>query len=822
MLLNNDQNPDRVSNPVRVSGVVAKRFEFQKRIYYQSFEGHIKDGLKLLRAYFNQKRYVVEQFCRRWNIDFELFCRNLFLVVALHDIGKLTVEFQQNIKQGKKSHRHPHPFFALSILEKIPFDNIEGLPLPTFAILGHHTQLHKMIYNSGKIASRVTYIEDEIIDFLNHRIKVLFEELNFTPFFKYPNLHLRKWENMNQPTIFDRFILRFVRRAELGDYKVKSIFTYFFSILQLCDDYSSAHFKLYVERETPDAELLHSVITSTNDFVYDLKLDEQEFKKRLFKDLVPYVFQEELAGNASKFSFLYAPCGRGKTEAALWWAEQIRNKMNRDRIIFALPTQVTCNAMFSRLVEDDEKGYGFGENNVGLFHGKSLIALKYRLKDNSEFKYDEEEKEQEDDVDFKTYDILKDNQFKGNVFFKPITVTTIDHLAYALVHGFSQADFTCGNLQNAVIIFDEVHYYEQHTLNILMRLIQFMRKMDIPHLLMTGTAPQFFLDAIEKDYNIISDTEGIAFKPFIMTKQNDVNLLNNESVFESILKDYQADRNIFVILNQVNWAQGFYNDLKEYLEFKGIEASIVLYHSRFIHRDRVKKEKEIKQIIRNKPCILVATQVIEISLDISSDVMYTTIAPPDAIGQRAGRLNRSGKHFKNGQVYELKLFSVDNHRPYPENIIINSWNHFRDGPMTYAGIKDVCDLVYEGIRLKKDRTFREFFSRNVLFGNHHSEITFGDDEGRSFKVREDNFQQIDVVPSSVFEKAEQKVTAGKDFWAEYKVKIPAYKVHQDIQEFGQLYNFRKHPQYRVLECDFEYDYELGIQIDKFFKRTEFI
>ncbi len=64
-------------------------------------------------------------------------------------------------------------------------------------------------------------------------------------------------------------------------------------------------------------------------------------------------------------------------------------------------------------------------------------------------------------------------------FFKPITVTTIDHIIYSFVHGFNQSDFALGNLQSAVLIFDEVHYYETKTLNHLYSLFNILKMMNI-------------------------------------------------------------------------------------------------------------------------------------------------------------------------------------------------------------------------------------------------------------------------------------------------------------------------------------------------------
>lgn len=797
--------------------MLAKRVEYKNQIYFQSLIGHIEDCLKILKNYFDLKGNVIQNFCNRFQIEIEKFYQDLFLSVALHDIGKLTQQFQKNIKEGKRSHKYPHPLFGIPILLEIPFNKYENYPLPILAILAHHSQLHKSIYDGYNLSRRVTYFEQHIIDFVNKDISMLYAKIGFDRNFYLQKIKIDSFEHWTRDDIRGEFIEKYILEVK-NKFLIKSIYTYLLSILQLCDDFSSAYFNRFVERSIPDKEIIDSVITETCEFVYDIESNDAELKEILFKDFVPYKFQNKLNECNEKFIFLFASCGRGKTEAALSWAFKLKNVLHRDKIIFALPTQVTCNAMYDRLVDT----YGFGEKNVGLFHGKSLIKLKYRQKDKKEIVL-EDGFSSDEDIDYKSYDILKDDVFKGNVFFKPITVTTIDHLAYSFVHGFSQADFACGNLQNAIIIFDEVHYYEQHTLNILLRLFSILRKMEIPHLLMTGTAPEFLIKELKNNYKFIKDTEGLEFKPFIISKKKEEDILNSFEVYEAIKNDYDSKKSIFVIFNQVEWAQNFYKELKSYLKNTIDEPNIILYHSRFIHKDRVRKEKEIRKKSMQKPCILVTTQVIEISLDISCDVMFTTIAPPDAIGQRAGRINRSGKFYQNGSTYYVvKLFNVDNHQPYPDKIIEDSWKYFKEGPYSYEEIKNVCDKVYSTYELVKDKKYFDYFKKNILFGDHYKDITYGDDEGKSLKIRSDDFQQISVVPSSIYDEAEQLVSEKKAIWAEYEVKIPYYKVQNDIREHGDLYNFHKNEVNRTLECDFMYNFELGIQFNKTYKRIKII
>jgi len=785
---------------------LAKRTELDQHTYFQSLQGHISDALLILKAYIESSENILKAFCKRWELDQSRFVKNLFLAVGLHDVGKMTEEFQRNIRSGTSSSRYPHALFALPILNEIPFDlQIEGYPVPVLAVLGHHSQLYRTIYESEQIAERVSYLRSAVLHFVNNVLTQLYKQTGFDRYFEL-DIKLKDFPNLTRTQIFDNFIKAQVKRSASEPVRTKAVFTYFYALLQLCDDYSSANFRQYIEKQAPKEKLLNGVLT--DGLYYITKFDEnlESFKKRIFKGFSPYDFQQKLADSKASFAFLFAPCGRGKTEAALWWAWHIKQKRPIDRIIFALPTQVTCNAMYQRLVDD----YEFGEKNVGLFHGKSLITLKYRLQDGSWFEFAEDGEEQ----DYKSYNVLKDEVFKGNVFLKPFTVTTIDHLAYALVHGFSQADFACGNLQNAIIIFDEIHYYERHTLQVLLRIFQMLRQMQIPHLLMTGTAPEFLLKKLKKDYIVITDDKGLGFKPFFLKKETDKLFLNDDSVLQEIRQDILHKKRVFVIVNQVEWAQKIYIRLKEILRDVLPEHYMALYHSRYIHKHRVQKEKHIKTLVLHNPCLLVATQVIEISLDISCDVMYSNIAPPDAIGQRAGRLNRKGRTYHNGHQYQLRLFQVEKHMPYDDKLLQDSWHGFDEGPYSYSDIKEVCDLVYKNINIIKDPTFLRYFKDNVLFGHHHKEVTFGDDEGRALRIREDKFQQIDVVPTAVFNEAITAVEKGKAFWNEFKVKIPLYVLKKEIRMYGNPIHFHQYPSYGVLECNHYYDEEIGILFDK--------
>jgi len=756
--------------------------------YFQTLKGHTTDALKILRAYVQRNSDVISQFCERWDINKEKFLKNLFLAVYLHDIGKLTKEFQENIRHNRRSQKYPHAYYGFFLLHESFTETVIDIPMELAAILGHHSQLYDQLYSDHNQFEKPSFLEKEIMEFVDNAVNV-YEELRFNEFFGFDGftgtIPEFRWKKING--VRNKFIRKIkVYLDENGNWeRTKSIFSYFFAILQTCDDYASAHFSRFVESYGGEERLFDGVLENPDEYVPVLRIDN--LTKTVLGDKDPYEFQKDLL-DAPKFVTLFAPCGRGKTEAALLWALNTLKKHGRNKIVFAMPTQATSNAMYDRLKAI------FGEENVGLYHGRSFIKLR-----------DDSKKEEEGFEDEKDVDEIRSETFKGNVFFKPITITTVDHVIYSFVKGFSQADFALGNLQNAVIIFDEVHYYEKLTLEHLLTLFKRLIKMDIPHLLMSGTLPDFMLKELDNCYEHITDKEGLEFRPFKL-EFHEKSVFDDE-VINEIVRGYKKGLSQFAILNTVERAKQLYLRLKEELKD---EANIMLYHSQFTYSDRVKKENEIYSRIKNKPFILVATQVIEVSLDISCDVMYSELAPPDALGQRAGRLNRKGKSWSNGIEHALKVYVPESHIPYDENLfnkVKSVVNDFQK-PVSYRDIKKFCDRVYTDYALEVPSNLLSLFRECAVFGYSWRDITFDGEEGRRFRVRDEKIQYVDVVPESIYEKEGNNALK-----VENMAKIPLYYLLKDIKDgLGFFYHVdvqrgRKTKTYWI--CRYPYSYEIG-------------
>ncbi|MBI5460452.1 CRISPR-associated helicase Cas3' [Methanobacterium sp.] len=807
--------------------IFAKRQIKNEKEFFQTLEGHTIDSLRILKEYIRTNSEVVSQFCQRWDLSCELFLKNLFISIYLHDIGKLTKQFQDNISLGKSSQKYPHAYYSFFLLNNVDYNQlVEEVSLEKLAVLGHHTQLYNGIYSNDENFGKPKFSEKEIKSFIMDSCSV-YHDMGFEKYFKFEGLQFNENDFKFSSSKARRLLNQTKRNVSKFNKNLsfKSIFTYFFSILQLCDDYSSANFSKFIETYEGTETLFGPVLDDPCEYVTELNVKDP--LKTVFGDYEPYTFQKDLFEKSPKFSFLFAPCGRGKSEAAISWALNCMEKYNRNKIVFAMPTQVTSNAMWERLCTIFGEGSSKkekkknGKKYVGLFHGKSFIKLKSVLIG------------EKDDLDKKTFEELSGDTFKGNIFFKPITVTTIDHVIYSFVHGFRQADFALGNLQNAIIIFDEVHYYEEKTLNHLFTLFKLLREFEIPHLLMSGTLPDF----IKKDadeYLEVVDFEGIEYMPFsfkfynkelikLPKSSNDVVetpevCIDSESI-EEIVSQYKKGLKQFIILNTVKRAQEFYKIVKMNLENEIDYPNVLLYHSQYTYNDRVKKESEIRDESENGPFILIATQVIEISLDISCDIMYTEVAPPDAIGQRGGRLNRKGKTFKNGVTHEMKIFLPEKHLPYDENLLKDTQEKIRNGPVSYKEIKEFCDNIYQNRELKKTN-LTKIFRKCTLFGYKPIDIVFGDDKGRMLQIRDDKVQKIDVIPSLIYNNNDINLNV------ENQVKVPFWWYQNDQNECGEDLEFfeivsRKFGKKEVFYviCKMDYTYDMGFDYGRKVKDT---
>jgi CRISPR-associated endonuclease/helicase Cas3 len=370
----------------------------------------------------------------------------------------------------------------------------------------------------------------------------------------------------------------------------------------------------------------------------------------LSKDFLkkPYHYQET-ARNTKGNVFITLPTGSGKTEAALCWI--VGNIDDAFRVFYTLPTITTINAMYQRLT--DRSRYGLSNEVVSEYFSNVDLYLQ-----------------------LEGLDPKKSNVYLYRHFFYPMNVTTPDQLILALMNHrkYTLKSFL---MQKSLVIFDEIHAYDAETFGLIKSLIlHFHEHYESKFCIMSATFPNVlkmelsFLNASELVPPEILESE---YSRRRRTRIEFSNLTIRQNLHE-IFNHYASGRKTLIVVNTVGRAQDIYRQLRDILEQNNFPSNhLMLIHSRFTFKDKRDLERRIFQY----PHILVSTQVIEVSLDIDYDVMYTEVCYPDSLVQRAGRINRYGKLGNEGQGLVVVCLpegwnNRDSSLPYDFNMLSDS------------------------------------------------------------------------------------------------------------------------------------------------------
>jgi CRISPR-associated helicase Cas3 len=367
-----------------------------------------------------------------------------------------------------------------------------------------------------------------------------------------------------------------------------------------------------------------SAKTTGNEGTLPSTLDPKDIS--LFEDLRP--FQRRIDSVSERRLIGLAGCGEGKTHSALQWGREMIETDRANRLVFAMPTQVTTNNLIISLTNSPTGG--------GCGHIPREAAALYHSA--SEAFYQGEAAEERWDVSSASLDMRARRWFQ-----RPVTTTTVDHVLSTLTNGYEFASIARGNLIQSAVVFDELHAYDEHTTGHILGAIRALDRVGVPWYVMSATIPPQIRehDSIDDAKTIESDGRVDADlpprEPFTVTVKED-ELSFQEGI--STAKSSDANR-IMVVRNTVADARELARELIDAGE------EVVYYSSAFTQDHREQKEEEIRRrfgddYISESRVFLVCTQVCEISLDLSADLLLTDIAPIDAVMQRAGRLHRSG------------------------------------------------------------------------------------------------------------------------------------------------------------------------------------
>jgi len=337
--------------------------------------------------------------------------------------------------------------------------------------------------------------------------------------------------------------------------------------------------------------------------------------------------QRTSAAHHHTSAMLIAPTGSGKTEAAIFWAIG-DDTAPAPRIFYALPYQASMNAMYDRL----RSPRYFGDASVGLQHGRALQALYQRLMNS-------ERGPESARQDAKWRENLTRLHACPIKVFSPYQMLKVVYR----IKGFEGmlTDYT-----QAAFIFDEIHAYEPGRLAIILCLIKYLREhFGSRFFIMTATFPDILQNILSE---VLDVREPIVAEPelFEQFKRHHLQLLDGdllEQGVHGIVADVMQGKSVLVCCNTVRRAQEIQASLLKELPSEQVE----LIHSRFTLGDRLKREEVICTRCNidadHAALAVVATQVVEVSLNIDLDTIYSDPAPLEALVQRFGRVNRARK-----------------------------------------------------------------------------------------------------------------------------------------------------------------------------------
>jgi CRISPR-associated endonuclease/helicase Cas3 len=349
-----------------------------------------------------------------------------------------------------------------------------------------------------------------------------------------------------------------------------------------------------------------------------------------------------------------APMGEGKTEAAMYLADRWATTLGQKGCYFALPTQATSNQMFGRVLQFLGDRYPGSPTNLRLIHGGALLSddfpeLRMRLTEDG------------DSAD-PSPDVLAAQWFlpKKRGLLAPFGVGTIDQALLSVLQTRHFFVRLFGLAQKTVII-DEIHAYDTYMSTLLEDLIGWLRALGSPVILLSATLPAkkrrdllqaygaMGGDVVEASYPRITWASGEFTGAAEVEARREMELHlrcigDDLEVLAHDLGDLLENGGcVAIVCNTVKRAQEAYVAIRE--AAIAPPDSLILLHSRYIFEEREKREKRVLQAFgkdgkRPHCAILVATQIIEQSLDVDFDLMVTDLAPVDLVIQRAGRVHR--------------------------------------------------------------------------------------------------------------------------------------------------------------------------------------
>ena len=364
--------------------------------------------------------------------------------------------------------------------------------------------------------------------------------------------------------------------------------------------------------------------------------------------LYPYQERVKELIQAGKSVILQAPTGAGKTRAAL--SPFIENFFDRDdgstprKCIYSVPMRVLANQFEAEYKE---------------------LSSSYQRRNRKEI-----------NITIQTGERSEDREFTGDLIFCTIDQFLSSYLTMPYGLPRRLANLNAGALVGSYLVFDEFHLLDpDSTLPSTLYAVKRLSRV-APVLLMTATFSKSVLYALKDElYNaevvLVDPGEARLIETSFgekETRQRIWQIAEVQLSASAILEKH--NKRSLAICNTVRRAQELYRELRDAV--KGKDINVLLLHSRFLQEDRQEIEQRIKVLFGRDnlegSVIAIATQTIEVGIDITSETLHTELAPASALIQRAGRCARYA-----GEQGQVIVYPVEKLSPYGTDSENSAW-----------------------------------------------------------------------------------------------------------------------------------------------------
>lgn len=408
-----------------------------------------------------------------------------------------------------------------------------------------------------------------------------------------------------------------------------------------------------------------------------------------------------------------ASTGIGKTEAALLWSGD-------SKLFYTLPLRTSINVMYERI----KSKYGYDRHKVALLHSDALSYLLNNADENTD-----------------TFAAHAASQLLSY----PVTVCTVDQL-FTFVYRCRGSEMLLATLKYSKIVIDEIQSYSSNVLAKLIYGLYVITKAGGQFAIITATLPAVLLHFIEQYQIPHAEPQTYLSNDLIRHRIH----IDNQQDFDyvHILKS-AATMKVLIICNTVRRAIEVYNNLKDSHDY------VKLLHSKFIKRHRGLLEDEIIRFDadRTGAGIWISTQIIEASLDIDFDVLYTEMCTADSLLQRMGRCYRQRNYADNidanvyiinnkhcngyGTVYECtELYdrAIDMLMPYQDQLF------------TEANKMQYINDVYNTDEIKNTSYYQQLKAELQKLDSLRAFMITKEEAVQSFR----NIETISVIPKAIY------------------------------------------------------------------------